>query len=274
MDNIELHVKLVPMTLEIKNLKLFIPGGSSLDNVMPIPIIIIPHYVNPEYLVRCVESIDHPVEKLVIIQTGPDNKMPKIDREHVHIKLPDAGFQTAINLGVKVFPAPWWMLVSNDIQFAPGDLRKMACAAQHHANDFVAFFGNHTMAYWIWTPRGISKIGLYDENFHPAYCEDTEWLYRRSLTDEQICMVNDVHALHGSSEKAGADVGSTPRLNPDLKAKNEKTFVGNVEYYTRKWGGQMGSERFKTPFNEPLPIDYWKFDPAMRVSQHWGNVKP
>ena len=273
MQPIELPVKLKHTTHVLRNLMLFDPGDVKPQNIPPIPVMVVTHYSRPDYLLRCLESIDHPVEKLVIIQTGPNKWMPGIDRKHIHIKLPDGGFQAAINLGVKTFPAPWWMLVSNDIAFATGDLWKMAFAANSHSDRFCAFFGNHAMAFWIWTVRGINKVGLYDENYHPAYLEDTDWLYRRSLTDELICCVDNIHALHGNSDIPGKDPGSTMKVQ-ELFELNKKTFIGNAAYYVKKWGDQCPNERYVTPFNKPLPIDYWKFDPEIRMHQHWEKVKP
>ena len=92
-----------------------------------IPVLGIPYYNRKDLLLRCVASIDYPVETLVVVQNGnEDLEMgigicllnPHLAKTRlVHIKHPNAGVAGAWNEIIKLFPARWWMLVNNDIEF-------------------------------------------------------------------------------------------------------------------------------------------------------------
>ncbi len=101
----------------------------------PIPVLGIPHYNRPDLLARCIASIDYPVDKLVIVYQGKEHHIdcrdgafvgaPDCVKETILISHPNAGVAGAWNEIITLFPAPYWMISNNDIQFAPGDLKRM-----------------------------------------------------------------------------------------------------------------------------------------------------
>jgi GT2 family glycosyltransferase len=268
-------------------------------NKIPIPVLGIPHYNRPDLLARCLASIDHPVEHLVIVLQGPKDDsviindvgniygwpksemvmlkpMGKVSRDLVK-KIsfsthPNAGVSGAWNEIIKLFPATWWLISNNDIQFTPGDLEKMANfvardEAREDARPTGMVYGNHGASWFGITRQGVDTVGLFDENIFPAYLEDCDWSRRADLLGVRRCDVPDVHAIHGDDKLTGS---CTVNENPELAEKNSRTHSGNFDYYRRKWGGLNGTEIFDAPFNEPQwPLWAWKFETDTRARQQW-----
>jgi hypothetical protein len=95
----------------------------------------------------------------------------------------------------------------------------------------------------------FGKVGYFDENFWPAYYEDTDWDRRAILLKlfphaDQRVLVEHERSL-------------TSRINPDIQKQTQINFQINEQYYIRKWGGLQGRETFSTPFNNPT------FDPCI-----------
>ena len=290
-------------------------------NAKAIPVLGIPHYNRPDLLARCIASIDYPVEKLVVVVNGAPQDMialvegaivgrdpnyrtgadaqPRMiklcdwpaDRRNMirsisYVSHPNAGVAGAWNEIIKLFPAPWWLISNNDIEFAMGDLAKMAAAVtgvgappapSGGAPDGTRearvlpgmFYGNHGASWFAITAEAVGKAGLFDENLYPAYLEVCDMSRRFDLLGLGRGDVPDVHAIHGDAAR-GISGSTTVHSDPSLSAKNARTHGGNFDYYRCKWGGINEQEVFLTPFNDPhWPIWAWKFDPAHRAEQQW-----
>lgn len=244
-----------------------------------IPILAIPTYNQPSLLARCLESIDHPVGRIVIIENGPavcrhypagavvivDSGTAICDPVNATvISHPNAGVAASWNEAIKLFPAPYWVIGSDDIAFAPGDLALMEAACS--GDDWFCVASNLHFSFFAISRLGVNAVGLFDENFYPAYYEDFDWLYRAGLVDANRCRAVATKALHGFSGESSATIRSTEEIG----RKNERTYAHNVEYYKLKWGGDWKQEKFRHPFNDPrLSVDYWKFSPEFREVQQW-----
>jgi hypothetical protein len=184
------------------------------------------------------------------------------------IRHPNAGVAGSWNEIIKLFPAPWWMLVNNDIAFAPGDLDRMAAFVASNP-DVAACYGNHGASWWAVTRPGVHQVGLFDENFYPAYLEDCDWAYRADLVKAVRLNVPDCHAIHGDAER-GETGSCTIMADPAVRAENHRTHGLNFTYYREKWGGNNGEEIYRTPFDQPgYPIQAWQFYPNMRANNTW-----
>jgi GT2 family glycosyltransferase len=272
-----------------------------------IPVLGIPHYNRPDLLARCIASIDYPVDRLVIVQNGAradfigkTSYSVESEIKHVinpsghihdviHIRHPNAGVAGSWNEVIKLFPAPFWMLVNNDIQFAPGDLSFMAERAQYHSepHEFSnaptdppsgIVYGNHGASWFVVTAYGIKQVGLFDENLYPAYLEDCDWSYRADRLDVRRITVAGLKSIHGTATDGADQTKGSCTIHSDerLAKANQRTHGRNFEYYREKWDGINGEEKFKTPFNDPhWPLWAWKFEPGMRERQQedWDPVK-
>lgn len=268
-----------------------------------IPVVGIPHYNRPDLTARCIASIDYPVDKLVIVNNGPERievdewimdataEATNTIREVCIIAHPNAGVAGAWNEIIKLFPAPYWLISNNDIQFAPGDLAKMVafvtevewfvcaeCGQRFSCEQFNSNSG--------FCPRCVPVVGLRPskkimKGFTPGVIygnHGASWfsvtagcVEKVGLFDENIypayledcdysrrCDLLNVtrHTLEGVSAIHGDAsrniLGSTTVYSdPGLAEKNQRTHGGNFDYYRAKWGGVNEQEKFPTPFNSP-----------------------
>lgn len=246
-----------------------------------IPVLGIPHLNRPDLLVRCIESIDYPVDHLVIVQNGPDSQFPErlgtMAAAHgvkkcTHIKHPNAGVAGSWNEILRLFCAPWHMICGQDMKFAAGDLARMANTAWSGHKEYSMFFGSHGYSMFIITRRGVDRVGLFDEClFWPAYLEDTDHFRRLHLVREKYMDVPGVSSVHG--EMIGGQMHGSRTINSDkvMQRENMRTHGNGFRKYVLKWGGMPGKEEFDCPFNNPnLPMDYMHFDPSFREEQQWS----
>jgi GT2 family glycosyltransferase len=244
----------------------------------PIPVLGIPHYNRPDLTFRAIHSIDYPVENLVVVNNNPPKDFPWVWFENdltsnplvknfKMISHPNAGVAGAWNEIIKLFPAPWWLIVNNDIQFTPGDLEKMAAQAGDTERAAGIYYGNHGASWFAITARGVEAAGLFDENIFPAYLEDCDMSRRMDLLGIKRLTVPGCNAIHGDGKLTGS---CTVNSDPLLQHHNGRTHANNFKYYRAKWGGDNEKEIYTTPFNDPhWPVWAWKFEPAMRAANQW-----
>jgi GT2 family glycosyltransferase len=146
------------------------------------------------------------------------------------------------------------IIANDDIKFAPDDLCKLAekavscrdryiisCAGFHQRfNRRMPSVGYSCFAI---NPIAIEKLGCFDENIFPAYCEDQDYARRAGLSGlhEENCP--DTMLIHLGSNSVLSDHA--------LGRQNAVTHRLNRAYYRRKWGGDGGNETYPYPFNDP-----------------------
>lgn len=249
-----------------------------------IPVLGIPVLNRGDLLLRCISSIDYPVRRLVIVNNGRDKSVraaieqvmalgPECVGEYRVKEEPDnLGVAASWNAIMRENPAEYWLLVGNDIQFTDGDLKKMDAFIRAHPDHAVnpANWGHSLFAV---QPRCLEVAGWFDENFHPAYLEDSDHMYRINKAGLPWADVPDVHAVHGEAPTWGSH--TIYSLSGGLEA-NRISHRKNFGYYCRKWGGLPGRERFERPFGSPdLPLTYWELDPELRRQQReaWDAIR-
>lgn len=97
------------------------------------------------------------------------------------------------------------------------------------------------------TPECTRRVGYYDENFFPAYCEDSDYEVRlhRAGVERTRIPVDYHHDMFGSS---------TPEESDRWRAAARA-------YFERKWGGKYLGEVPIESFGEPwggAPPEGWK----------------
>jgi GT2 family glycosyltransferase len=146
------------------------------------------------------------------------------------------------------------VVANDDVSFSLDDLKKLAAKSLANPDRYiVSCAGYHlghrkrvaSMGYSFFAinPIAFEKLGAFDENIFPAYCEDQDYAYRAHLAglSEENCA--DTELVHAGSHSINAD--------PALHRQNLLTQALNVRYYKRKWGGFAGAEVFRKPFNDP-----------------------
>lgn len=176
------------------------------------------------------DTIDVKIQHLVLIDNG-DNldkiRFPKLVK-HVHyIPLPaNLGVAGSWNLGIKVTPHhDRWFIASNDIMLAPGDLAMLADAKTNELTLTESFPGFQIFAVG---EDVIREVGLFDENFHPAYFEDDDFKRRVKAKGFNIVTM-PLGVKHDNS--------STLRANSKFQKQNSRTFEDNELHFRRKVAG-------------------------------------
>lgn len=223
----------------------------------------IPCIGRPDLLAQCVASIDHPIDRLVIIDNSPGGEIatgivvPSFVRD-VCVTRPPAnlGYAGSINHVIATHPAaPWWAIANADTRFGPGDLAALDAAMGQ--------------AGWVgvidWRVFGLSfetveRVGTFDENFHPAYCEDADYEYRCTLAG----------VPWGFIRGTSTHVGSVTIQEGRYAQRNAVTYPANRAYYRAKWGGELrGGESFTTPFGAGGSVADWRLDIRRLRDQRW-----
>lgn len=89
-------------------------------------------------------------------------------------------------------------------------------------------------------PELFNEIGLFDENFKPAYFEDNDYHRRLLLAGYKAEIVTTAPYLHYGS-----------RTQKESGVVNSYQFEILKQYYKNKWGGAPGAEIYATPYNDP-----------------------
>lgn len=223
-----------------------------------IPVLGALHYKNPEITQKFLDSVpEKAAYEFVIVDNSPDGDAPMRHDVHMIRFRANLGVAHGWNTIIKATPyAQWWAILNSDIVLDPNDLVRLEQAMHDH--DLVLMGGYHAFGVHR---RVIKRIGWFDESFHPAYCEDNDFTWRAQLAGMRITQIPTVKHHEGSV---------TIRLNPILREKNDLTFPRNVEYYHAKWGGHMGAETYKTPFNGGGSIAIREPDIDRLADQRWG----
>lgn len=232
-----------------------------------IPVLGIPVLTGPDLLRACVASIDEPLARLVVIDNSPEGGMGDIAREAapacvgevIDTRPPDnLGYSASLNLLVRTHAAlPWWMYANVDAVFAPGDMARVA--QQMEGRDAPFLCGIRDFRLFGLNAAMVETVGFWDENFHPMYCEDTDYTRRMRLADAAHLM------LPGET----GHVGSATIGDPRYGTHNTRTYPDNRAYYQAKWGGDINAEGFATPFNKGGSVRDWTLSLSRIRDNSW-----
>ena len=166
--------------------------------------LIVPVLSKYELLYRMLKSIDYPIENIVIINNG-DGIIDLPDMSgNVHlIDLPhNIGVAASWNLGIKVTPLSRnWLITNFDVTFPEGALEKLS----RQANDKKIVFADcwPEWACFLVGWQVIERIGFFDENCHPAYCDDDVAIFRANA--KGVEMVQSRIRVHHDNSSTIAD---------------------------------------------------------------------
>lgn len=191
--------------------------------------LIVPVLNRYDLLQRMLDSVDVPVEHLLVIDNGASVMAQPLElklgdnfAKVTHLRMPaNLGVAGSWNLGIKSFPyADRWFIVSNDVVFESGALEKLAQARR----DEITLVGKppHWQAF-VLGDEAVNDIGLFDESLFPAYFEDNDYKRRAGFVGVNIRLV-DIDLKHDNSStiKAG------------YQDKNEITYFRNQKHYQSK----------------------------------------
>ena len=186
--------------------------------------LIVPVLNRYDLLQRMLDSVDVPVEHLLVIDngTGADLAFSDNFKKVTVLDMPaNLGVSGSWNLGIKSFPyAERWFIISNDVQFNPGALAELSKARRDEITLTARF--PHWQAFAL-GDEAVSDIGLFDESLFPAYFEDNDYTRRAEFVGVNIRRLEiEVSHENSSTIKAG------------YQDKNAKTYAANDRYFERK----------------------------------------
>ncbi len=101
-------------------------------------------------------------------------------------------------------------------------------------------------------PQAYKFVGAFDENFSPAYYEDSDYIMRAQLAGISIYTDERLLCRHKRS--------STLKNNAELSEWLPAFWKKNRDYMIKKWGGdRSGIGTFKSPFNDSAKSIYIPF---------------
>jgi GT2 family glycosyltransferase len=193
-----------------------------------IPVLAIPVLNRFDLLEQVLDSINYPIENILIIDNSGSYKT---NRQNVHvINMPsNIGVAASWNLAIKSFPhASYWLIGSNDTKFIDESLKNFY--NQSSSDKLI-------LSLQLWNTFSIGaeivkKIGLFDENYYPAYHEDTDYMERMRLNGikENLIYSNIPMESFGAS--------TTMHSNLKYFEKNKITGENNRKYYMNKIYGE------------------------------------
>ena len=157
------------------------------------------------------------------------------------------------NIGLKkmdITPSKFVIIFSPGTQFPKGaDQFLNAVLEAEEDNPKLCYRvkgdGFHTVCI---TKKLYDILGLFDENFYPAYRDDADWQRRCFLLGSRFS-----ESLFDIEKELTLTTGAR---NNYIFAHYWHNIDIQVQYYIKKWGGDVGMEKYELPFgNEPL--SYW-----------------
>jgi GT2 family glycosyltransferase len=142
-----------------------------------IPMMVVPTLTRHDLLDRMLRSVDHPVGHLVVIDnsgrgivggSGPWERMTVLPMPS------NLGVAASWNLAIRMaHREPYVLVCSDDMWWPDGALERFA---EMSGQDRVVV--SSTWPHWCAFSLGmetVSRVGLFDEGYYPAYYEDTEY---------------------------------------------------------------------------------------------------
>lgn len=161
---------------------------------------------------------------------------------------------------------------SNDTTVLPGTLAAIRDLDKSDPDDAIWHICGWN--YWAIHARTIARVGLFDENFYPAYREDQDYSYRCDYLANMKRYAVPKHPMPPLANSAvpatvgGHHLGSqTVASNAQYAAHNRNTHGNwNTTHYKMKWGGMPLQETFKVPYGKVDKDHRWWPDPGNSIA--------
>ena len=217
--------------------------------------------IDEQSTIECLETIDDSIKKNIILVDNSESKFgEKLGIKDKHIFGENVGVPKAWNIGVDYIlenGIDYLIILSATMRFHKGMLDFIQ---QLELN--VNPFGLETQHGWhciALSKRTFQMVGRFDENFYPAYYEDSDFIRRMELLGIHIPM-SSIQRIPKIEIMAGS-VGNAHAMR---KSKINVNMGACRQYFIDKWGFEPRYDTqenrdlmYLHPFNDPKnPIDY------------------
>lgn len=180
-------------------------------------------------------AVEPPAYLLVVDNSA--GRCPPVGGAQLIVPRRNLGVAASWNLLLKLTDPLPCVLANDDLAISPGTPTLLLDSA-HHACCTLAGHG-----FSCFLPRRdvLADVGSFDEQFWPAYFDDSDWQWRFRLKGYEFCDVP------GTADNFG---GSCTRaaMTPDELAWLEEGLRRSRDYYTAKWGAWPPNEYHPVPF--------------------------
>lgn len=204
-----------------------------------------------DLLYKCIESaLNGNLKPSMIYVVDNGNELPQRVRDIAGKKLflytpsSNLGVAASWNWFLKTVTHPM-MITNHDIEFDHYDISRFGGAYFNSESEFFYTSNvSHLNMFSCFMPTKavVDKVGLFDEQFFPAYFEDNDYFYRMQLAGIKLeaLQTNITHYPSSTLE----------RYTPEQKEAHHGQFRSNQSYYIAKWGGTPHKEVYRSPFNQ------------------------
>lgn len=207
-----------------------------------IPTLIIPVLNRFDLLEKALVSIDYPVDNILIIDNSNSYKNDKVNVLNMPSNMGVAG---SWNLGIKCYPhSPYWVFMGSDVEWLPNTLQKISVLSSPE-RFLITNYGFNAFSLGA---SFVKDVGLFDENYYPAYYEDEDYENRARY------MGLGHRILYPDIPVKIYDSCTTAKSGGYLDKKN-KTDISNKNYYDSKFA------------KNPLECYNWKLQ--RRIDNDW-----
>jgi len=238
--------------------------------------IIIPVVIDNEQLLqmtmKCLQHIGQTVKRdeveVIIVDNG--SKLPAYFKTDIYIKNPvNIGYGIALNQGIKLSHGKYIIPMNNDVFVNNGWLEPLIEALEKddtigvirpiqigtgnypsekrkYGQDKITFNQKDYHGFCYAIPKIVlDKIGLFDEQFAPAYCEDVDMWVRLTKAGYKMakCYESTVEHIGGATTAQGVQIGNA--LNDNRKKFKEKW---GFDVFSQEWYTE--AEQLKSKFGE------------------------
>lgn len=215
--------------------------------------ICIPFYANIHLLRNCLSGMDVDWRHLLIIDNSENSECKEFEGKGAEILYfpENIGVAKSWNIALRA-DCDWTFFVSCNAVFPNGFsevLTELNKATEYAMLTTMAWHCNAI------SRKCVEQVGYFDENFYPAYFEDTDYYYRMRLA--KIPIQIPVLNIPGYSSRQSNSLDKGLQVN----------FLELEKYYIEKWGGKPGEETYTLAWNKD-GIKHW-----LGQNLNWLKVK-
>lgn len=219
-------------------------------------LVCMPIYKMTDRVRKGFETLDIPPDNILVVSSDP--ACLELQAE-VIITDENLGVARIWNIGLKR-RCDWTFLVSSSMLYPEGFSKLVETLDK--SGEKHLFLTQHSWHCNAIHSRCVDKVGYFDENFYPAYYEDTDYEHRLDLAGIGWKKVYEVPAICQVDGAATLD-GLTLQIDPLKK------------YYVEKWGSVWSEpeprEQWEHPFNNPdNPPSYWPEHSIAELKEKYG----
>jgi len=208
--------------------------------------------IDPTLAHACIKSLHPEIRaRLLLVDNTETGRIAHVHRQGlaaIYESGRNLGVASSWNLGVKLMAdhgADYLLILSQSIRFGRARGIDLLAKVEKRKPAWIA----HSQFGWkclVISAGTFAQVGRFDPIFHPAYREDTDFLYRMGRAGLPSPRENGGELMHVMVDATSA--GDAETIGRGLVKVN---FAENQRLYVRKWGGDQGDETFRRPYDDP-----------------------